>query len=129
MAGNVRSRKNLTVKQKAAIEGLLRGETIFHAAGLAGVSERQLYRWLDEPLFQETLTASGEQAIGAAVRALSDAATTAVVVLRTVAVSETNAAGVRVRAADSILSHVIRLKEIADLEQRVRALERRRGGR
>lgn len=116
---------SLTPKQQKALAALLTGGTIGDAAKLAGISERQLLRWKDEPAFKAALADAVEEKITAAVRALSDAAAQAVDTLRTIMTNKHTRRedSVRVRAAATILSSTLRWKEMTDLEQRLAAVE------
>ncbi|MFN8678786.1 MAG: hypothetical protein U0Z70_20575 [Thermomicrobiales bacterium] len=123
MAGQDRTREHLTPKQKRAIRALLATGEIKAAATEADISRDTLYRWLREPLFlgavrqaeaealdelSRLLVRLGRTAVGTIARAMSDPATPA---------------ATKVRAADVALSRLLQLRELAQLEARVQALE------
>lgn len=128
MTENVRTEKKakLTPKQSEVVSALLKGGTIGNAAKLVHVSERQIYRWMEKPFFKQALTEAGDEAIASAVRALSDAAISAVLVLRTIMHKEKpyREDNVRVRAANSVLTHALHWQELAEIERRLAELER-----
>lgn len=119
MAENV----TLSRKQRAAIAALLSHGTVRAAAEHASVSERQLYRWLEMPAFRAELQRSVDGAVEAAVWLLSDTSRIAVMTLRKVLEDRRSSPAVKVRAAGLVLSNVLALKELTELQRRVAALE------
>ena len=113
----------LTNRQRRAIAALMTSRNIAAAAQAAGVGLRTLHRWLDDPVFQHELKAAEGQAIDAAVRRLAELSGTAIETLRSAMLDDKATTGARVRAADVALSQLLRLKELAELEARVMALE------
>jgi transposase len=55
--------KNVTPKQRIALEVLLTGTTVKDAADRAGVSRKTVYRWLKDPTFRATLDAATKDAL------------------------------------------------------------------
>lgn len=125
MAQDGRLSAKLSAKQEQAITALLTAGTVRAAAKAFDIGERTLYRWLQDPVFQDRLKAAQAEALDATVRQLTDAASLAVVVLRTVLCAPTAKDSVKVRAADVILSRVIVLRETLELEKRIAQLEER----
>jgi hypothetical protein len=124
MAGDVRSTTKL--KQKKAIVALLGARDVPAAARQAGVSERTLYRWLDEdPAFREELKAAEADALHSATRRLAGAADGAVMVLMHLMLHQQTPPGVRLRAALGVLDQLIKLRELNSIEERLSALEER----
>ena len=103
------------------ITALASGTTVREAAKLAGVTERTVYRRLEDAEFrshvQEARTVMFEQALGAVASAGVSAAQTLRDLLR--ASSES----VRLGAARSVLELGSRLRENIELEERLSALE------
>lgn len=117
---------DLTTKQRAAIAALLEGQTKGQAATAAGVGRQTVSRWLSEPAFAAALKDGGDAAVKlAAVRlaALTEGAINAIAA--TVAAPTTPGASVRLRAADTLLGHVLKIREQADILERIAALEMR----
>ena len=113
----------ISVKQHKAAEALLTTATIAEAAEVAGIGERTLYRWLNDPDFSAHVTELEAKLIDAAQRQLlrlqSDAISTMEEIMNDIEVP----ASVRLRAADSVLSHAFRLRDLSSIEQRLAALE------
>jgi hypothetical protein len=91
--------KGLTTKQARAVAALLIAPTLCEAAKNAGISERQLARWLAEDAFRMALQRAQDEAIGAAVRRLAGGLGRALDTLQVVMDDKYTPAGVRVRAA------------------------------
>lgn len=102
---------------------LMTSPTLAAAAAELGMSVRQLYRWLDDPVFMAELKAAETAAIDQAVRRLVELSGAAVDTLDSAMHDDNASQGVKVRAADVALSQLLRLRELYDLEQRITALE------
>ncbi len=63
----------LSAKQEKALAALLVSPTIAEAAKSAGVGETTLFRWLQEPAFQEAYRAARLQVLSAATMQLRQA--------------------------------------------------------
>ena len=113
----------LRTKQKRAIKALLEYRTIATAAEAASVSERTIYRWFDVPAFRAALNKAEGQAIDAATRNLLTLSKAAINVFYEIMQDETISPGVRLRAADRVMDHLVRLRELRDIEQRLVNLE------
>lgn len=114
---------DLTPKQRRAISALMTSPTLAAAAVELGMSVRQLYRWLDDPVFVAELKSAESAAIDQAVRRLVELSGAAVDTLDSAMHDDDASQGVKVRAADVALSQLLRLRELYDLEQRITALE------
>lgn len=116
---------DLTTKQRLAITALLDGQTQAGAAEAAGVTKRQVQRWLLQPAFTAELRAGSDGAIRAASARLAALAGHAVTqIATTMQAPTTPGAGVRLRAADALLSHAYRIREHADILDRLAQLEK-----
>jgi hypothetical protein len=113
----------LSNRQRKAIAALMSARNVATAAKAAGVGVRTLHRWLDDPAFVIELKAAEGAAIEPAVRRLSELSGTAIDMLKAAMLDMEAASGARVRAADIVPSRLLNLKELADLETRVAALE------
>jgi len=108
----------------ALIAALAWGATIESAAQKANVSERTVYRRLTDPAFQERLTNLRSETLQRAAAILTAASLEAVKTL--VALQNPSVpAAVRLGAARSILEFGAKLRESAELERRIAALEQR----
>jgi hypothetical protein len=113
----------LTPKQHQAIQALLIQSSVPNAAASVGVSVRSLYRWLDEPAFRLALNTALDKSIDAAARGLVGLTEKAIKVVGTVLDNEQLHPATRLRAADLVLSNMLKLAELRTLAQRVAALE------
>ena len=102
------------------------GATVESAARQAGVSESTAHRRLEDPEFRQQLQAMQTEMIKRTAGALTAASTESV---RTLLELQKPSAppAVRLGAARSILEIGIKLREAADLEQRLSALEQQLG--
>ena len=110
----------LTDKQRRAIAALLVERTIEKAAQAAQVSERQLYRWLDNGPFKASLTEASRQRLAETLGRLRVVANEAVETLRD-ALRDKGTAN-RIRAAQILLDTAVKV-EVDHLNARVAALE------
>jgi transposase len=104
------------------VEALGKGATVAQAAEQAGVSERTVYRRLERPDFQAQIDALQDEMIQRAAAVLTAAAVESIrslVALQDPATAPT----VRRHAARDILEIGMRLREAADWEKRLAALE------
>jgi len=114
----------LTAKQQAAIERLLSGDTITAAAQTVGIGRRTLQRYFDIPEFKAALMAGSDTAIAVAAAKLASLADDAIDAINDVmSIPTTPGAAVRLRAADSLLSHVLKIREQTDILERLAAIE------
>ena len=119
MAGN-----GITRNQNRAITALLANATVTDAAAQTGIGHRTLCRWLAEDnAFQAALAQAEGRAIDAATRHLVSLADQAINVLRQTMLDDEVSATVRVRAAQSVLDHLLKLRELRNVEQRLTKLE------
>lgn len=125
MSENDSVAKKLTRRQQKAIVALLTEGTMGAAAKKAGIGERQLYRWKNDPVFVEALQQASDETLDATVRALTNASTTAAKVLLEIAEDPLASRPVKVRAADVILGHMLKVKDNAETERRMAEIERR----
>ena len=121
MAGNG---SELSAKQHRTISALLSTKSVIEAAAATGQGERTIYRWLSEPAFRQALSAAEGDLIDVATRRLLQLQGGALDTLEALLSDETDAsAGVRLRAAQVVLDHLLKLREMRDIEQRLQALE------
>ena len=114
MAGKVRHDDDL-------IEQLARGESIRRAARLTGFGERSVHRRLADPAFRLRVQQYRAAAIENSSARLSHASNEAVLTLRHLLTSESDA--VRLGAARAILESSLRYRDTLDSETRLNALE------
>lgn len=114
----------LTPRQLRILRALLTKNTVTAAAGAAGVGESTVYRALSDPVFRAALAQAEGEAVAAAGRKLVNLAESALNVLSDVLADPTTPAPTRVRAAETILTNLMKFREIVAFETRLDALER-----
>ena len=87
-----------------------------------------MYRWLSEPLFRAALAQAEGEAVAAAGRRLAALAETALDELARSMVDPATPAPVRVRAAEVVLGHLLKYREIVAFENRLADLEKEMRG-
>ncbi|QDU23575.1 hypothetical protein [Urbifossiella limnaea] len=106
-----------------AAAALAAGQTAVAAAAVAGVHERTVRKWLDQPDYRAGVDRLRGEAVGRALGRLGDGMTAAADALRGLVAHRDP--HVRYKAARAVLELGLRLREHAELEGRVRELEAR----
>jgi transposase-like protein len=113
----------LTTKQRAALAALLAGGSYTDAAKAASVHPNRLTAWMKDKAFVDALhQAEGErlQGVTRSLLALADKAAGAIEsVLDDPGALDSS----KIRAADVVLGRLLQIKELAELEERIRKLE------
>lgn len=115
--------ENLTPRQRKAVGSLLTTWDTTQAAAAAGVSRDTLYRWLKAEPFKKALqdaTQAATERLSAHLVTLGDQAADT---LKDALEYDIKAPGVRVTAANVLISKILALRELVDLEARISALE------
>ncbi len=114
----------LNAKQDKAIAALLSSATIQNAAKEAGISERQIHRWLaDDQEFDAAYRRARWRATQQAIARLQQLSSAAVTVLISIAADKHMPPSSRVAAASKLLDLALRAVEVEELEARLTALE------
>ncbi len=113
----------LSARQRRAIVTLLESRTIGEAALKAGVGERSVRRWLENPQFREALKAAQREVFEGVMMRLQGLASEAAETLRTLLQAESEP--VRLGAVRTVLEHAAEAGAIAELEERLRRVEGR----
>lgn len=113
--------KNLTPRQRKAIEALLTSGTVEAASKAAGVSRESLYRWLKDASFVSELRATEALAVESLARSLAGLGDLAASALRD-ALSDAKIT-VRLRSAEIVTDRLLKLRELVSIEQRLAELE------
>lgn len=117
------TRGRLSGKQQKAAAALLSTEEVKAAALEAGVSRETLHRWLRQPVFLEAVRAAEAEALDELSRLLVRLGRTAVATVAKAMADPGTPPATKVRAADVALGRLLQLRELAQLEARVQALE------
>ena len=113
----------LNERQQQAIEALLTADSKADVAAQVGVTDRTIRRWLAEPTFRTALGAARRSALELALCDLSRVARQAARTLARRLRSQDES--VQIRAADRLLSHLVKLREVLDVEAELQALGER----
>lgn len=98
--------------------------SVRRASEACQVSERQLYRYLEDSAFRQELNRLEGEVLDTTVRRLVRLSTEAVDALEDVLKSPAQSgASIRLRASVAVLEHVLKLRELMSLEGRVKELE------
>ena len=117
--------KKVTLKQHLALGALLTEADVSKAADAAAVSRTTIYRWLKDPVFQNALSAAESEALAALSRKLVVLGGQAVFVLDDAMRDANTPVSSRIRAADIVLSRLLQLRELVQLDARVAEIEMR----
>jgi len=113
----------LSLKQRKGVEALLTTGEVKAAAAAVGIHRDTLHRWLNEAPFQAAVREAEATALDDLSRVLVGLGRTAVGTLSEAMSEPGTPAATKVRAADVTLSRLLQLRELAQLEARVQALE------
>lgn len=119
----------MTRRKEIAISNLLKLPTVSEAAEATGIGERTLWRWLQDPSFQEAYRKARRETVSQAVARLQKETSQAVEALAAVMGDAEAPATARVSAARAVLELAIKAIEIEDIEARIAELEKRIAGR
>lgn len=117
--------RNTKTKKAQVVTYLLTGNTVLQAAQLAGVTERTVYLWLNEPVFVEELRRQERQVLNACSWNLVSLSKQALDALKDVLERPSQAGASNKRlAAAQVLELVLKWRDAVDFETRLERLER-----
>jgi len=99
-------------------------DSVSQAANVAGVGERTLYRWLQEPVFLEQYRKARKTALDQAISTLQERSNAAARALVDIVEDQEMPPSTRVAAAREIIQASIKGVERDDFESRLEELER-----
>jgi AcrR family transcriptional regulator len=103
--------------------GLALGQTTAEVAKAANVSEATVYRRQRDPAVRQRISELRGSLLDRSLGLLVAGSTAGVVTLNWLAINATSE-GVRCRAADRLLEHVLKLRDHQDVDSRLREVER-----
>jgi hypothetical protein len=121
-------KSELNTNQRKALVALLAEPTVKAAAESCGLAERTLFCYLSDETFKAELRARQDAILSSVTSALVGLSGSAVQTLRDLLESKTATDSVKCRAALGWLRHTRDAVELADLSDRVAALEQKIGG-
>jgi len=110
-----------------AVYTIISTPTIKQAAGIIGVTEKTVHKWLNEPAFAREVQEAQEAATRNAVRRIMSTVDNAVSTLETIMQDATAATAPRVTAAAKLLDSALRAYDMIDIQNRLDAIERKIG--
>jgi hypothetical protein len=113
----------LKSEQLKAIEALVTIGTVAAAASAADRAPKTIHTWLKLPEFVAVLREAEAAALDNLSRELVGLAGEAVATLRATMASETASAGIKIRAAEVVLTNLLKLRELYQFEARLAAME------
>ena len=113
----------LTTRQERAIAALMTEQTILRASEAAGVNERTLHKWLNEPLFSAEYRRVRREAFRQAISLCQRLSASAVATLAKILGDAKAPYSAKVAAAQVLLKFGREGIELEDLEARLAALE------
>lgn len=118
----MKNREKLTRRQLHVLPYLLSCPTVELAAKQSGVSAKQIFQWLNQPLFRGDLESRKNEAVNEAVDRLkltaSKACDTLIYLL-----DNAQSDSIKHRVAVDMLNMTLKFMEFRDVEQRLRKLE------
>ncbi len=117
--------ESLPANQRRAVRALLIKQTIEGAAKFANVGESSLYRWLTDDSFRSALIEAEGDALNTATRSLVAISELAVSVITQLLIDRDAPPMVRLHAAQTVLSHMMKMVELRNFEARLSVLEQR----
>lgn len=114
---------DISTKQKCAIRSLLSGANYSEAAKAANVHENTITAWMKDPKFKSALKQAESEEMAIVCRSLLGLTAKATDTLEMVLENPKTRDSSRLRAADIALGRLIQVKELAEIEDRIKALE------
>ena len=102
---------------------LVAGHSVSSVAKQIGVRRETVHAWRNQPLFRQAMHEAEADAINELSRQLTRLATSAVHTFASVLADPDATAALKLRAADKVLAHLFRARELSSLEDRVLELE------
>lgn len=115
--------KELTLVQHKAIGALLTERTLAEAAAKTKVSRSTIYDWLKQDTFKRELTKQRQKMNDLAIQKIRDSVIEAVDVLVKLMKKE-DSGYIQLLAARTIIDYNLKIKEIDDVEGRLKKIER-----
>ena len=112
----------LSSKQLRAIPILIASDTVEEAAQEIGVSRTTLYSWLEKEEFDQAVKVARRKLLDKSLNKLTNVSMKAVNNLEKLLDAESEA--VRRAAANDVLNHSLKYRELSEIEERLESVER-----
>jgi hypothetical protein len=110
-------------KRQQAIAALIEAPTIREAAGIVGIGEATLFRWLQDTDFQSAYRDAKRRVVDQAITNIQKISGQAVETLKSIMTDRDMPASTRVACAKAILGTAIKMVELENLTSRIETLE------
>jgi response regulator RpfG family c-di-GMP phosphodiesterase len=118
----MKSRETLTRRQLHVLPFLMINPTIETVSKQSGISAKQIFDWLNQPIFRQELERRKNEAVGQAVDRLKLTASKACDTLVNL-LDSAQSDSIKHRVAVDMLNMTLKFMEFKDVEQRLRKLE------
>lgn len=118
----MKDKETLTRRQLHVLPFLISNPTVESAAKQSGVSAKQIFDWLNQPIFRQELENRKNEGVNQAVDRLKATASKACDTLIGL-LDHAESESVRHRVAIDMLNMTLKFMEFRDVEQRIRKLE------
>ena len=116
--------ERLTLRQQKALTALLSSRTHKEAAHKAGISDRRLREYLQDPTFKREYQTRLDEILSDATKAAKNAMQPAVDTLREICEDKSRSDTARIMAARTILDAGLRMNHAVEIADRIAQLER-----
>ena len=111
------------VQRQATLDALIAGATVKQAAEAAGISQKTVRRWLEEPEFAAEVTEARRAITGDIIIAVKSKAVQATAVLGEIMDNQKASPCARVQAAKTVLDTAFKAIETGEIVERIEELE------
>lgn len=112
----------LNSKQLKAIPILIGCDTVERAAREAGISKNTIYTWMQQEEFNKAVSTARKKLLDKAMNKLMNITMKAVITLEKLLDAESEA--VRRAAANDVLGHILKYRELTEFEDRLETVEK-----
>ena len=112
----------LNNRQVKAIPILIGSDTLEDAARQTGISKNTLYTWMKKEEFNQAVSSARKKLLDKAMNKLMTVSMKAVITLENLLSAESEA--VRRAAANDVLDHLIKYRELSEIENRLETVEK-----
>lgn len=112
----------LNNRQLKAIPLLIGCDTVEDAARKTGVSKGTLYEWMKQEEFNKAVSSARKKLLDKAMNKLMSASMKAVITLEKLLDAESES--VRRAAANDVLGHILKYRELSEIEDRLETVEK-----
>ncbi len=113
---------SLNNKQLKAIPILISCDTVEEAARQIGVAKTTLYAWMEKDEFNQAVTSARRKLLDKAMHKMLNISMKAVITLEKLLDAESES--VRRAAANDVLGHLLKYKELSEIEDRLESVEK-----